>query len=70
MPAVIAAFPDGEDDLDVEVPVLPALLSVPAGVVPVGVVAPPVVGDDPAGVAVATLEPEAVPFKQLVLPPD
>jgi hypothetical protein len=34
----------------------------------VGVVAPPVVGDDAAGVAVPALEPDAVPFKQLVLP--
>jgi len=34
------------------------------------VAAPALVGDDAPVLAAGALEPEAVPFKQLVLPPD
>jgi len=70
MPATIAAFPeeDGEEAFAVEEPLDPVVAPA-AGVVPV-VAAAPVVGDDAAVVAApGALEPEAVPFKQLVLPP-
>lgn len=64
---MIAAFPEEDAPFAVEDPdeVAPALLEV-VEVVP-GVVA--VVGGEPV-LAAGALEPEAVPFKQLVLPPD
>lgn len=70
MPGMIAAFPEEDAPFAVAVPVADEDLAVPepAGVVPV-VVAAPLVGVDEPTVAPGTLEPEAVPFKQVVLPP-
>jgi len=67
MPGTIAAFPEEDAPFAVEDPdaEAPALLEEV-----VAVVAAPLVGDDAPVLAAGALEPEAVPFKQLVLPPD
>jgi len=65
---MIAAFLLEGVDEDVEVAVDPVPALVFAGLVPV-VVAAVFAGVDAAGVFVPPLEPEAVPFKQLVLEP-
>jgi len=67
MPAMVAAFPEEDAPFAVEVPDEEAaalLREELAGVVPL------VVGDDAAVLAAGAPEPVAVPFKQVVLPPD